>query len=76
MSFELPWLYGMVSCLFHLPSGLAQAAHIAEREAETHVSDLGMAILAGAVVAFVATVAQVVRHWRHDDGRRATEGSL
>lgn len=74
MSFELPGIFGLVSCLFHLPGGGAHVAQIAETEA--HVSDLGMAILAGAVVALLVTGVQVVRHWRHDDGCRSAEGSL
>jgi hypothetical protein len=74
MSFELPAFSGFFSCLFHLPGS---AAHVAQSvEAEAHVGDAGAAILAVAVVALLATGVQVVRHWRHDDGPGATEGSL
>ncbi len=68
MSFELP---GLVSCLFHLSGAIEQAT-----DAEAHFSDVGILILAGAVVALFATAVQVALHWRREDGRNTTEGSV
>ncbi len=70
---ELP---GLLSCLFHLPGSVAQAMHVEEAEAFEHVSGLGLFILAGAVLALVATGVQVFRHMRHEDGRKTPEGSI